>query len=175
MSLLRLDQKQLWLPSCFLSLLSLSLSLSHYSLWGSCHIVRHSNRLWRKMLSRWGTELFSQEPVGTKPCRQPCYWAWRWPSSTKLVQPQPADWLQWHVVIQLLSCAQLFVTLWTAAQQVPLSFTVSQNSLRFLSIESVILSNHLILCRPFSRLPSIFPSVGIFSNDMRDPEPEPPS
>ena len=93
----------------------------------------------------------------------------------QLVQPQPADWLQWHVVVQLLSCAQLFVTLWTAAQQVPLSFTVSQNSLRFLSIESVILSNNLILCHPFFHLPSIFPSVGIFSSDMRDPEPEPPS
>ena len=52
------------------------------------------------------------------------------------------------VVVQLLSCAQLFVTPWTAASQAPLSSTISWSLLIFLSIELVMLSNHLILCHP---------------------------
>ena len=66
------------------------------------------------------------------------------------------------VVVQSLSCVQLFATPWTAAHQAPLSFTVSQNSLKFLSIELMMPSNHLILCRPLL-LPSIFPSIRVFS------------
>ena len=59
----------------------------------------------------------------------------------------------------------LFVTPWTAARQAPLSFTVSWGLLKFMSIESVMLSNHLILCCPLLLLPSIFPSIRIFSNE----------
>ena len=66
------------------------------------------------------------------------------------------------VVIQLLSCVQLFVTLWTAAHQVSLSFTVSQSLLKLKSIESVMLSNHLVLCRPRLFLSSIFASISLF-------------
>ena len=54
---------------------------------------------------------------------------------------------------------------WTAAHQASLSFTISQSLLRLTSIESVMPSNHLILCRPLSLLPSIFPSIRIFSNE----------
>ena len=61
-------------------------------------------------------------------------------------------------IIQLLSCVQLFVTPWTAACQAPLSSTVSQGLLKLMSIESVMLSNHLFLCRPLLLLPLIFPS-----------------
>ena len=68
------------------------------------------------------------------------------------------------VVVQSLSCVQLFATPWTAAHQAPLSFTVSQNSLKFLSIELMMPSNHLILCRPLL-LPSIFPSIRVFSSE----------
>ena len=50
------------------------------------------------------------------------------------------------VVVQSLSCVRLFVTPWTAAHQASLSFTISQSVLKFMSIESVMLSNHLILC-----------------------------
>ena len=50
--------------------------------------------------------------------------------------------------IQSLSCDRLFVTPWTAARQAPLSFTISQSLLKLMSIESVMPSNHLILCRP---------------------------
>ena len=67
------------------------------------------------------------------------------------------------VVVQPLSCVRLLVTPWTAACQAPLSFTVSQSLLRFMSIESVVLSNCLILCCPLLLLPSIFPSVRVFS------------
>ena len=70
-----------------------------------------------------------------------------------------------YVVVQPLSHVQLFVTSWTAACQAFLSFTISQSLLKFLSIESVIPSNYLILCRPLLLRPSIFPSITVFSNE----------
>ena len=66
---------------------------------------------------------------------------------------------------QSLSCVQLFVTPWTAACQASLSTTNSQNLLKLMSMESVIPSNHIIFCRPLLLLPSIFPSIRIFSNE----------
>ena len=54
---------------------------------------------------------------------------------------------------------------WIAASQASLSFTISQNLLKFMSIESVMPSNHLIFCHPLLLLPSIFPSIGVFSNE----------
>ena len=68
-------------------------------------------------------------------------------------------------VVQSLSRAQLFATPWTAARQASLSITISQSSLKLLSIESMMPSNHLILCRPLLLLPSIFPSIRVFSNE----------
>ena len=68
-------------------------------------------------------------------------------------------------VVQLLSRVQLFVTPWTAAHQAPLSFTISQSLLKLVSIESMTPSNHLILYHPLLFLPSIFPSIRIFSNE----------
>ena len=67
--------------------------------------------------------------------------------------------------VQLLSCVRLFVTLWTAAHQPSLSITNSQSLLKLISIESVMPSNHLILCYPLLLLPSIFPSIRVFSNE----------
>ena len=67
---------------------------------------------------------------------------------------------------QLLSHVQLFATPWTAAHQASLSFTVSQSLLKLMSIESVMPSNHLILCCPLLLLLSIFPSTGVFSNEL---------
>ena len=67
-------------------------------------------------------------------------------------------------VVQLLSCVRL-VTLWTAAHQAPLSFTSSQSLLRLVSVESVMPSNHLILCHPLLLRPSIFHSIRVFSNE----------
>ena len=58
-----------------------------------------------------------------------------------------------------------FATLWTAAHQASLSITNSQNLLKLMSIESVMPSNHLILCHPLLLLPSLFPSIRVFSNE----------
>ena len=67
-------------------------------------------------------------------------------------------------VVQLLSHVRLFETPWTAAHQASLSFTISRSLLKLLSIEWVMLSNHLILCHPLLLLPSIFPSIRVFSS-----------
>ena len=69
------------------------------------------------------------------------------------------------VVVLSLSRVQHFVTPWTAACQASLSFTISWSLLRFVSIESAMLSNHLILCCTLLLLPSIFPSIRVFSNE----------
>ena len=68
-------------------------------------------------------------------------------------------------VVQWLSCVRIFATPWTAAHQTSLSFTNSRSLLKLMSIESVMPSNHLILCRPLLLLPSIFPSIKVFSNE----------
>ena len=67
--------------------------------------------------------------------------------------------------VQSLSRVQLYTTPWTAAHQASLSFTISQSSIKFMSLESVMPSNHLILCHPLILLPSIFPSVRAFSKE----------
>ena len=67
--------------------------------------------------------------------------------------------------IQSLSHVWLFVTPWTAACQASLSITNSQSLLKIMSIKSVMPSNHLILCCPLLFLPSIFPSIRVFSNE----------
>ena len=70
------------------------------------------------------------------------------------------------VVVQSLSCVQLFATPWTAACQASLSFTISWSLLKLKTLKSVMSSNHPILCRPLLFLPSIFPSIRIFSNEL---------
>ena len=68
-------------------------------------------------------------------------------------------------IVQLLSRVPLFATPWTAAHQASLSFTVSRSLFKRMSIESVMPSNHLILCRRLLLPPSIFPSIRGFSNE----------
>ena len=67
--------------------------------------------------------------------------------------------------VQLLSHVQLFATPWTAARQASLSITKSWSLLRLMSIKLVMPSNHLILCHILLLLPSIFPSIRVFSNE----------
>ena len=67
-------------------------------------------------------------------------------------------------VLQLLSHVSCFATPWTAARQASLSFTISWSLLKLMSIELVMPSSHLILCRPLLLLPSVFPSIRVFSN-----------
>ena len=70
------------------------------------------------------------------------------------------------IVVQLLSCVHFSMTPWTAAHQATLSFTISWSLLKLMSIESVMTLNHLILCRPLLLLPSVFPSIRVFSNEL---------
>ena len=67
--------------------------------------------------------------------------------------------------VHSLSRVRLFVTPWTAAHQASLSFIVSKSLLKFMSTESVMLSKHLILCHPLLLLPSVLPSIRVFSNE----------
>ena len=79
------------------------------------------------------------------------------------------DWMagvdMYTLLFSPLSCVWLFRTLWTAACQAPLSFTTSQSLIKLMSIELVMLSNHLIPCYSLLLLPSIFPSIRVFSSD----------
>ena len=68
-------------------------------------------------------------------------------------------------LVQSLSHVQLFVTPWTAARWAYLSITNSRSLPKLMSVESVMPSNHLIFCHPLLLLPSIFPSIRVFSND----------
>ena len=72
---------------------------------------------------------------------------------------------QWLSSVQSLSRVRLFVTPWTAACQASLFITNSWSLLKLMSIDSVMPSNHLILCRPLLFPPSIFPSIRVFSNE----------
>ena len=96
----------------------------------------------------------------------------KWCSGTPRCQPQLRSELQregpgtgFGLVVQSLGRVQLFVTPWTAAFQAPLSSTVSRSLFRFMSIESVMPPNHLILCQSLIILPSVFPSIRVFSRE----------
>ena len=87
--------------------------------------------------------------------------SWIWQTSW-----QKFKWLSYRVVAaQSLYRVTLFDILWTAARQALLSFTIPQSLLRFMSIESVMQSNHLILCCLLLLLPLIFSSIRVFSNE----------
>ena len=85
--------------------------------------------------------------------------------SSKFKDTVSTESLSHFAAVQSLSPVQLFVTPWTAALRTPLSSTVSRSLLRFMSIESVMLSNLLILCHPLL-LPSIFPSISFFQSPL---------
>ena len=76
-----------------------------------------------------------------------------WESSTETLLP-------------FFSWVSFFVTPWTAACQASLSFTISQSLCKLMSTESVMLSNHLILCHPLFLMPSVFSSIRVFSNEL---------
>ena len=83
----------------------------------------------------------------------------------KKYHPDDSPRLMNEVAVLPLSHDWFFETPWTAAYQDSLSFTISQSLLKLMSIELVTPSNHLILCRPLLLLPSIFPSIRVFSNE----------
>ena len=99
-------------------------------------------------------------------------WAWgevKWPTlmSSGLIRKAVIKLLDYLVSqsVQSLSCVWLFVTPWTTARQASLSITNSWSLPKLVSIESVMPSNRLILCCPLLFLPSIFPSIRVFSNE----------
>ena len=107
-------------------------------------IIFHIVRLWKKKITYWRIgEGYRRKPKESF-------------EITKLSCPS---------AVQSLSHVQLFATPWTAARQASLSITNSQSLLKLMSIESVMPSNHLILCRPLLLPPSIFPSIRVFSNE----------
>ena len=113
-----------------------------------CHIPLNPQRPWVAHLVAW------PRPSGYRSPRSPC------PSQARVIFVVVVA-----VVVQLFSCVQLFETPWTAARHVSLSFTISQSLLKLTSIEAVMPSNHLILCRPLLLLPPIFPSIRVFSSE----------
>ena len=124
---------------------------------------------------------FFQSPLEQKKRRTlPCYYTLnlvRFELKIMVKMRYLHQWCIWHlytfhiyyfyvvVVLQSLSHIQLFATPWTAAHQAPMSTTVSWNLLKFMSIKSVMLSNHIILCLPLLLPPSVFLSARIFSID----------
>ena len=78
----------------------------------------------------------------------------------------PSDTETLLFIVQSLSCVWLFVTSWITACQASLSITNSRSSLKLMSIELVMPSNHLILCCPLLLLPSIFPGIKVFSSEL---------
>ena len=92
-------------------------------------------------------------------------WAFIWPPSRTLLLRLLFG--SWFSSVQSLSHVHLFATPWTAARQAFLSFTNSRSLLKLMSVASVMPSNHLILCRPLLLLPSIFPSIRVFSRGSR--------
>ena len=85
------------------------------------------------------------------------------PLCLQLVLLRSKSWVRTLVVVQSLSRVWLFATPWTEAR---LSFTISWSLLKFMPIESLMPSNHLILCHPLLLLPSVFSSTGIFSSEL---------
>ena len=124
--------------------------------------TKHTLTLWTSNLAPWYLPKRVENYVHMKTCT----WTLRATSfRVAKARKQPRCPLVVIVVVQSLSCVQLFVTLWTEACQASLSYTISQSLLKLTSIESVMPSNHLILCHPFLLLTSIFLSTRVFSNE----------
>ena len=95
-------------------------------------------------------------------------WLWTLPSLSPPWNMKPLPYFPHGIQfssVQSLSRVRLFATPWTAAHQASLSITSSQSLLKLMSIESVMPLNHLYLCCPLFLLPSIFPSIRVFSNE----------
>ena len=113
----------------------------------------------RRVKHDWGTELNWERPS----LFPQLYWG----ITDKLeLYLKLYNFIIFVVVIQSLSHVWLLMILWSTAVQASLSFTTSRSLLKFMSIESLMPSKHLILCHPFLFLPSIFPNIRIFCNEL---------
>ena len=133
-------------------------TLARHDLWLPCWMVRYKNIL---VPVESSTGLLGS---GVKEVL--CVWWGCWLHTCLCVA---TDWnvvmLLFVIVVQSLSCVRLSATPWTEACQACLSFTISWSLLKLMSIESMVPSNHLILCHPLLLLPSIFLSIRVFSNE----------
>ena len=121
-----------------------------------CGILTHTQGAnWNPQLLWWKYRVLTTGPSGKFPHR--------------IYFKKYLTLINYVVVVQLLSHVQLFVALWTAACQASLSSTVSWSLLKLMSIESVMPSNHLVLCGPLLLLPSIFPRIRVISNKSSVP------
>ena len=93
------------------------------------------------------------------------YWKNLWMRMMAWMKAIVAQWYQWFSSVQWLSCVWLLATPWTTARQASLSITNSWGLFNLMSIESVMPSNHLLLCHPLLLPPSIFPSIRVFVNE----------
>ena len=113
-------------------------------------------------------ELTAHHQAVDEDCPESAWIWWHWwlpfPARTHFFLQKGFGFWWLIVAVLSLSCVQLFATLWTAACQASLSFTNSWGLLKFMSPESVMPSNHLILCHPLL-LPSILPSIRVFSSE----------
>ena len=149
---------------------------SIFSFLRSLHIVLHSG-------TEWIFRNLNYKPSGLTSLGYKCLYSaivtilnlegWVGVSSScRTTQRHHLDYslsLEEELIVQSLSCVWLFATPWTAACQAFLSFTISLSLLKFTSIKLVMLSDHLILCCPLLLLPSIFPSIRVFSNESALP------
>ena len=101
---------------------------------------------------------------GASQMTSPTWWTWVWAGSGSWWWMGKPGMLQ-SSSVQSLSHVRLIATPWTAVRQASLSITNFRSLLKLLSIESVMPSNHLILCHPLLLLPSIFPCIRVFSNE----------
>ena len=142
----------------------------------------HSHSVWNKMLHtnprnirgglNLGRESVLRFPVAGdhQGSSRLCGWgATEWPKALHVPGTLLGASPLLPVVLQLLSQVWLFAIPWTAAHQAPLSFTISWSLLKLMSIESLMPSNHLILCQPLLLLSSIFPSIRVFSSESGFP------
>ena len=127
--------------------------------------TKHTLTLWISSLAPWHLPKWIENYVHTKPCTWTLTATLFRMAKTRKQPRCPLVVILVVVVVQSLSRVQLFVTPWTAAHQASLSITNSRSLLRLVSLESVMPSNHLILCRPLLLLPSIFLSSRVFSNE----------
>ena len=124
-----------------------------------------------------GSRAGSQPAHPSRGCSCLCHTRWSWSlwqtlcglQTLKCLPPgclqEPSDTWDQSSSLQSLCRVRLFATPWTAARQASLSITSSRSLLKLMSVQSVMPSNHLILCRPLLLPPSIFPSIRVFSNE----------
>ena len=119
------------------------------------------------MLLKYKIQLPGQWGFRVTACHADRFIMRKWVETLKSEMNEMISCLLWSLLIavQLLNRVWLTGTLWTAACQASLSITNSQSLLKLTSIKSVLPSNQLILCHPLLLLPSIFPSIRVFSNE----------